>query len=128
MLPDSLQRTPLPANIGASRLVADEHQWVSVASALKSAGEGLLSLWGADDRDRDGRFRVYAAYLLLDQVIVVEHALAATETTYPSLEAWFPVAGRLQRAVRDLLGLRADSGDERRWLRHGGWPEAVFLL
>jgi Ni,Fe-hydrogenase III large subunit/Ni,Fe-hydrogenase III component G len=128
MLPDSLERTPLPANVAASRLVADEHQWVSVAGTLKSAGAGLLSLWGTDDRDRDGRFRMYAAYLLPDQVIVVEHALAATETTYPSLEASFPVAGRLQRAVRDLLGLRADSGDERRWLRHGGWPEAVFPL
>ena len=128
MLPDSLERTPLPANVAASRLVADEHLWVSVAGTLKSAGAGLLSLWGTDDRDRDGRFRVYAAYLLPDQVIVVEHALAAMETNYPSLQASFPVAGRLQRAVRDLLGLRVDSGDERRWLRHGGWPEAVFPL
>jgi Ni,Fe-hydrogenase III large subunit/Ni,Fe-hydrogenase III component G len=125
---DSLEGIPLPANIPASRVVVDQHQWLAAANALKSAHAGLLSLWGADDRDRDGRFRVYAAYLRPDQVIVVEHTLEALATTYPSLQSIFPVAGRLQRAVWDLLGLRADGGDKRRWLRHSGWPEALFPL
>src|SRR5271169_878858 len=128
MSPDSLKRTPLPANVAASHLVVDEDQWVSTATTFSSSGAALLSLWGADDRDRDSRFRVYAAYLLPDEVILVEHVLAATATSYPSLEAYSPVAGRLQRAVRDLLGLSANSTDERPWLRHGGWPEEVFPL
>ncbi len=109
-------------------MAVDGHHWLTVANVLKSAGAGLLSLWGADDRDRDVCFRVYAAYLLQDEVLVVEHAVRATAPTYPSLEPLFPVAGRLQRAVKDLLGLRAESGDERPWIRHGGWPEAVFPL
>jgi Ni,Fe-hydrogenase III large subunit/Ni,Fe-hydrogenase III component G len=128
MVPASLEETHLPANITATRVVVDKLQWLSAANALKSANAGLLSLWGADDRDRDGHFRVYAVYLGPHQLIVVEHALEAQKPTYPSLESLFPVAGRLQRAVWDLLGIRAQSGDERHWLRHSGWPEAVFPL
>lgn len=128
MLPDSLKGVPLPANLAVSRLVVDEHQWLSAANALSSADACLLSLWGADDRDRDGVFRVYAAYLRPKQVIVVEHALKPPATTYPSLEPLFPVAGRLQRAIRDLLGLCVEGGDQRHWLRHSGWPEEVFPL
>lgn len=130
MTDDSLKPEDLrlPANVVARRVAVDAAQWLAHAQHLHDQGAGLLTLWGTDDRDRDGAFRVFAALLLPDQVMVLEHALAGGNTVYPALGHLFPVADRLQRALYDLLGLRADAGDGRPWLRHGGWPENIFPL
>src|SRR5678815_932811 len=127
--PPPLKAMPLLANVRGRRLLAPEHgQWTGMAESMKAGGAQLLALWGTDDRDRDDRFRIYAAYLLRDEVVLVEHALPAGATSYLGLGTVFPVADRLQRSVFDLLGLRAEGGDERGWLRHGSWPEAFFPL
>lgn len=118
----------LPANVTAQHVVVNAAQWSQSALRLRDHGAGLLTLWGADDRDRDGRFRIFAAFLLPDQVVVLEHAPTGGAAGYPSLTRWFPVADRLQRALYDLLGMEADIGDTRPWLRHGGWPEHWFPL
>ena len=118
----------LPANVPARHVLVDAAQWMASAQRLHDQGSSLLALWGTDDRDRDGVFRIFAAFLLPDQVLVLEHALAGGALGYPALTRWFAVADRLQRAVYDLLGLEADSGDTRPWLRHGGWPENCFPL
>ena len=103
---------PLPANLRASRVRTDRRQWLQLAATLRESGARLLALWGADDRDSDGCFRIYAAYLLTEGVLLVEHAMETTEATadpvYPSLAAIFPVAQRMQRAVYDLLGIAAE--------------------
>lgn len=130
---------PLAANLSASRVCVDRRQWLQLATTLGESGARLLTLWGSDDRDRDARFRIYAAYLLPEGVMVVEHAIQATQATIPaylSLAAIFPAAQRMQRAVYDLLGIAAeeipgsepDTSDPRGWLRHGGWPETFFPL
>ena len=120
---------PLLTNVRGRRLLAPEReQWSGMAESMKAGGAGLLAQWGTDDRDRDGHFRIHAAYLLPAEVVLIEHPLPGGATTYPSLAPLFPVAGRLERAVADLLGLRAEGGDERGWLRHGGWPETFFPL
>lgn len=118
----------LPANVTAQHVVVDATQWTQSALRMRDQGAGLFALWGTDDRDRDGRFRILAAFLLTDQVVVLEHAPSGGALGYPSLTRWFPVADRLQRAVYDLLGMEADIGDTRPWLRHGGWPEQWFPL
>ncbi|HEY1417832.1 MAG TPA: NADH-quinone oxidoreductase subunit C, partial [Myxococcaceae bacterium] len=119
----------LPANVRARRLLAPEReQWSGMAESMKAGGAILLTMWGADDRDRDGRFRIHAAYLLPEELVVVEHALPAGTTSYPSLSALYHVAGRLQRGTADLLGLDPEDGDRRGWLRHGGWPATFFPL
>ncbi|TAL84822.1 MAG: Ni,Fe-hydrogenase III large subunit [Rhodanobacter sp.] len=118
----------LPSNVKATHRSVDAAQWLQCAQDMHNHRAMLLALWGTDDRDRDGRFRVFAAFLLSDQVVVLEHAPIGGETDYPSLTRWFPVADRLQRAVFDLLGMAADLGDTRPWLRHGGWPEHFFPL
>jgi Ni,Fe-hydrogenase III large subunit/Ni,Fe-hydrogenase III component G len=123
------QRTILSANIPSSRLCVDHKQWLQTAEVLRESGARLLTLWGADDRDRDGCFRIYAAYLLPANVMVVEHAIAdATVPAYPSIATLFPAALRMQRTVHDLLGISTDEADTRGWLRHGGWPDTVFPL
>jgi len=118
---------PLAANVPAHRLEVNADDWLSAAQALSEAGATLLTLWGTDDRDRDGRFRVRAAYLRPTELLVLEHPLEPGTHAYPSLSALFPVAGRLQRATSDLLGIRGDA-DGRGWLRHGGWPRSFFPL
>jgi len=127
----SLQSYPssaFPSNVRASGLSVDERGWLRAAAAIREGGGTLLALWGSDDRDRDRRFRVHAAYLLADELLVVEHALPEGEQSFPDLASLFPCAARLQRAVADLLGIRAHGGDARGWFRHGGWPEKVFPL
>ncbi len=124
-----LQSASLPANIPCQLARVDRQQWLQTAEALCQSNARMLALWGADDRDRDGSFRIYAAYLLPDSVLVVEHCMKDASTpSYPSLAVFFPAAPRMQRAVFDLLGISTDESDTRGWLRHGGWPETLFPL
>jgi Ni,Fe-hydrogenase III large subunit len=61
-------------------------------------------------------------------VRVLELTLAEAEP-YPEIAGLFPAAGRMQRALRDLLGLEAEGArDTRPWLRHGAWREEEFPL
>src|SRR6516164_4358948 len=125
----ALKGMSLHANVRARRLLASEpEQWSGMAASMEAGGAVLISLWGADERERDGRFRILAAYLLPEELVVVEHALAEGVVRYPDLSGLYPIAGRLQRATADLLGIHADGGDPRGWLRHGGWPETFFPL
>ncbi|MGC9197836.1 MAG: NADH-quinone oxidoreductase subunit C [Acidobacteriaceae bacterium] len=131
MATDFLEFQPatLPANLRSQRFRVDRAQWLETAEALKRSGARLLTLWGADDRDRDGGFRIYAAYLLPEMVMIVEHLMEdAVLPRYPSLAGLYPAALRMQRGVTDLLGIGTDEADSRGWLRHGGWPETLFPL
>ena len=101
-----------------------------MAEELRDAGGQFLTLWGVDDRDLDGQFRIYAVYLLpAGSVAVLEHEMEGqTHPTYPSLADLFPSASRMERATYDLLGIASTATDKRGWLRHNSWPEAVFPL
>lgn len=123
------RRAGVFANMPCSRMQVDRQQWLRTAEQLRESGGRLLTLWGTDDRDRTGDFRIDATFLLSDSLLVVEHRMAdATAPWYPSLAGLFPAALRMQRAVYDLLGISTDERDERIWLRHGGWPQTVFPL
>jgi Ni,Fe-hydrogenase III large subunit/Ni,Fe-hydrogenase III component G len=131
MRPDEITQTDfntLTANLQASQLRVDRDQWSSAAQELRRTGAELLTLWGADDRDRNGCFHVYAAYLSVDGVVVVKHPVDPGSLAYPDIGNLFPAARRMQRATYDLLGIAADATDQRGWLRHDGWPETVFPL
>ena len=124
-----LQAVNLPANMPSRRVRVDQVQWLQTAKAFRESNARFLTLWGADDRDRDGGFRIYAAYLLPDTVMVVEHFIEDSfSPSYPSIAGLYPAALRMQRAVADLLGISTDEADTRGWLRHGGWPETLFPL
>lgn len=121
--------TRLPSNLPAMRCEAQGEDWLRLGQDLHTAGATLLTLWGADDRDCNGCFRVRAAWLTAEGVVLAEHRIADTEhPSYPTLAQLFPAAARMERAVFDLLGIRATGGDTRGWLRHSGWPEDVFPL
>jgi len=120
----------LPSNLACVSASLGAVDWRQTAEAYCKSGGRLLSLWGADNRDLDGRFRIYAVYLLpAGSVAVLEHEMEGqTHPTYPSLADLFPSASRMERATYDLLGIASTGADKRGWLRHGGWPEAVFPL
>src|SRR5258708_3475309 len=120
----------IPSNLTCGSVNAGAVRWRSIAQEVCAVGGRFLTLWGADDRDRDGRFRVYALYLLPERkVAVVGHEMASgTHPIYPSLADLFPFALRMERAAHDLLGIASTEPDKRGWLRHGGWPETVFPL
>ncbi len=119
----------LPSNLSCSHIKVGAIEWRRAAEELNASGGRFLTLWGADDRDRDGCSRVYAAFLIKEGVLVLEHRMEdVANPTYPSLAAVFPSALRMERAVHDLLGIASTEPDKRCWLRHGGWPEMVYPL
>jgi len=103
-------------------------QWVEAARSAREAGGRLLSLWGTDDRDRDGSLAVLAAFAGRGGVAVVKLPLRPEEA-YPDISGIFVAAVRMQRAVQDLLGIEAAGArDTRPWLRHGAWRSDEFPL
>jgi Ni,Fe-hydrogenase III large subunit len=61
-------------------------------------------------------------------VLLISFPIADGTGQYPGVEDVFPSAGRMQRAVFDLCGLRSTDQDTRPWLRHAAWPEDAFPL
>ena len=119
----------LPSNLPCRHRKAGAIEWRQIAQMVRTAGGRLLTLWSADDRDRDGCYRVYVAYLQADGIAVVEHEMQpGANPSYPSLCEFFPCALRMERAIFDLLGVKSMEPDHRGWLRHGGWPEDRFPL
>jgi Ni,Fe-hydrogenase III large subunit/Ni,Fe-hydrogenase III component G len=119
---------PIPGAFPTRRLTVPVEQWRHTAESLHAADGRLLALWGADERDRSVDFAVYAAVLKPSRLLVLELRVPAHAPSYPSLAPVFPAAGRMERAVYDLLGIRAEGGDSRPWLRHAAWPQERFPL
>ena len=134
----SLDFHPLPGAVPVALARVDSAEWYEAGRVVHDSGRKLVALWGADNRDLDGTFRMFAAYAVDSGLAVVclsiAPSLPAEIPSYPELSGMFPVAVRMQRAVYDLLGIQAgdisesDSGDRRPWLRHGAWPEGTFPL
>lgn len=117
------------SNLPCGRRRVGAVEWRETARSVRSAGGRLFALWGTDDRDRDSRYRIFAAYLQSGGLAVVEHEMdGGAKPTYPSLREYFPSALRMERAIFDLVGIKSMEPDHRGWLRHGGWPENTFPL
>ena len=81
----------------------------------------LLSLWAEPAS-------VHAAFLDEAEGGLVLASCPASEGAYPALSPVRPGAVRLERAIRDLWGLRAEGAlDLRPWLDHGRWPVTAPL-
>jgi Ni,Fe-hydrogenase III large subunit len=87
-------------------------------------------MWGTEAAT--GAFVASAAYAMEDGLLWVQLPVTGgnnEEDGYPDLSTIFPCASRMQRAVYDLLGLRAiGAKDTRPWLNHGNWPADYFPL
>ena len=125
----------LAGSPAAMRLVVTAAEWPQITAELAAAGGQLLAMWatpvaaGSGTADSvSGRAPgmpalVRAALLLRTRVLVLELAVPQQAQHYPGLQAIFPAAARMQRAIFDLSGVRADDADQRPWLRHSAWPE-----
>lgn len=118
----------IPGAFPARRLTVAADQWLHTAEVLRRAEGRLLALWGSDERDRSADFAVYAAVLKPSRLLLLELRVPALTPSFPSLTPVFPAAGRMERAVSDLLGLSLQGGDTRPWLRHAAWPPERFPL
>ncbi|AIO70652.1 NADH-quinone oxidoreductase subunit C [Burkholderia oklahomensis] len=108
----------------------DADAWTRAAETIREAGGRLVTLWGGEPVA--GRFEMCAAYELDDGLLWLRLPVepAADEAgDYPDLSTLFASATRMQRAVHDLVGLRArGAGDTRPWLDHGAWPRDYHPL
>ena len=120
-LHSTFERLAGPMPIFRARLA--RKSWKAAASLVKSLGGRLVSLWATDRRPIDGQMAVHAAYSTADGLAWVTLPLTDLLRVYPGIDDVFPEAGRMQRAVADLLGiLPEEHHDERSWLRHDAWP------
>src|SRR5579883_2004228 len=93
-----------------------------------TTARGSQSSPDASSRETD----VYAAFLTDRGVLVIElpvrsaHVPAAERFDYPGIEALFPCASRMQRAILDVSRVRSSDPDRRPWLRHP--PEGPELV
>ncbi|HJW24196.1 MAG TPA: NADH-quinone oxidoreductase subunit C [Rhodocyclaceae bacterium] len=120
----------LPAPLPLWRGTVDRDGWLAAARSAAQNGGRLVSLWGSE---RDSGLVVSAAYGLSDGLAWLDLPLPASGMgnggDYPDLAGIFPWASRMQRAVADLLGLKAEGADDHRpWLNHGAWPPHFFPL
>lgn len=118
----------LDGAVAAQQARVDMLQWRAVCVRVAQQGGRLVALWGMDATPTSGRgFVVRAALALGNDLTIVTLFLPGTE--YPDLSDVFPAASRLQRAMHDLLGLKASgAADQRKWLRHTAWPDTAFPL
>jgi Ni,Fe-hydrogenase III large subunit/Ni,Fe-hydrogenase III component G len=106
----------------------DAEELKDCAAAVHLAGGRLAALWGSDCRDIGEGFRLDVVFGLNEGHAWLRLDLPADHPVYPDLAGIFSAANRMQRATRDLVGIAHEGGDQRPWLRHGGWPEDWFPL
>jgi Ni,Fe-hydrogenase III large subunit/Ni,Fe-hydrogenase III component G len=117
----------------AERLPGALPAWHATTQDLRSVAEKahaqkarLVALWASDERVR---FSLHVAFGLRAGLLWLTLPLEREHPRYPGIADLFPVAGRMQRAAYDLLGVHAQGGaDHRKWLRHAAWPGGVFPL
>lgn len=104
-----------------------------VDQAVRSAR--LAAMWAADDRDRDGHFTLYTVLAHSAGLVWLATPVPGDDPTFTDIADIFLPARRMQRAVRDLVGLSpvaaADApgeADIRPWLRHSAWREDAYPL
>lgn len=122
-----IELKPLPGAMPVWHGRADARQWRAVCQQVRDQGGRLVALWASDGSDRGEGFAVHAALAVQPGLIVAMLPLAGER--FPDVSDIFPSANRMQRAVGDLFGVRAEgAADQRNWLRHAAWPEGVFPL
>ena len=122
-----LELTRLPGAMPVWHGRVDALQWRTACQQVRDKGGRLTALWGADNSDRGEGYAVHAALTVRAGLLVITLPLAGE--SFPDISDIFPAANRMQRAIRDLFGVRADgAADRRKWLRHGAWPDTVFPL
>jgi Ni,Fe-hydrogenase III large subunit len=97
------------------RVVVGREVWEEATSRLEDGQFTLLGLWGAN-----GFVHMAIVGPRHDEPVVL--SLACEQNRFPSVGRLHAPAIRLERAVRDLVGLEPEGlVDTRPWLDHGTW-------
>jgi Ni,Fe-hydrogenase III large subunit len=97
------------------RVVVDADGWDSAAFLAADGRCTLFGLWGEKDA-------VHMALAVQDPLEIAVVSLPCPDGTFPSVGRHHPPAIRLERAIQDLFGLKAQGAiDARPWLDHGRW-------
>ena len=120
-----LELQPLHAAAPAWRSPVDPAAWRRAFEAAAGAGARLGALWASDERDRGKGLAVHALIVAFEGLVCLDLELAGDE--YPDVSDLFPAAARMQRTIRDLLGV-GSGADARGWVRHGAWRADAFPL
>ena len=126
--PLGLSAAPLPAGVPAQRAQVSSGQLLTASRLAWENGGRLVALWGSDERDRQRGFLLRVVVEDHDGLTLLEHTLPDADARYPDLTPIFPAANRMQRATFDLLGIAAESDDQRPWLWLASWPIDQFPL
>ena len=120
----SLMTTPFP--LWRGKVTASE--WESTALAIAENHGRLVTFWAS--QKRNGQFVVSAVYDIDNgELLWLDLPVTKKSGKYPDISTLFPAAIRMQRAIKDLLGIDADGAtDKRPWLSHGAWPQNYFPL
>ena len=103
--------------------IVDVAQFRSLCEQVKHDGGKLVALWGSDESASGAGYALHVALVTAAGMLCLTLPVSAERPAYPDISDLFPGAGRMQRAVVDLLGLHATGADDqRKWLRHGSWP------
>jgi Ni,Fe-hydrogenase III large subunit len=111
----------MPGAPGLRRVELDVARWRDFALDSAASGGRLLALWGTPAP------AVHMIILLPDGAVVAS-ARANPTGEFPGIEDVYPAASRMQRAMRDLLGLATTDADDRPWLRHAAWAPDAWPL
>ena len=122
----NLNFTTIAGAVPAWRAQVNAIEWIATCEKLRQEGGRLVALWGSESAEA---LAVHAALATARGIALLTMPLPASSPVYPGIEAIFPAANRMQRAARDLIGIEAQGGDDRRpWLRHGAWSANAYPL
>jgi hypothetical protein len=91
-------------------------------------GARITAIWGSDRRLQGQGYRLHCVFGVESGHAWLSLDLPAEAPSYPDLADLFSAANRMQRTTRDMVGIATVGGDQRPWLRHGGWPEGWYPL
>ncbi len=118
---------PVPGAVAAWQAEVDDAVWRRLCEQVRERRGRLLALWASDRRPGGSGFAMHAALVIRSGLVCL--TLPVQNDAFTSIADIFPVANRMQRAVADLMGLKAvGQRDTRPWLRHGAWPADRFPL
>jgi Ni,Fe-hydrogenase III large subunit len=116
-------RDPLPGL--RADLILEPSDWGKAARIAVESGLRWSGLWGDH---RQPEIAVMALFFGADGHLLLRTEVAEKAPELPSQAPFFVAAERPERHLRDMLGVRFNAPDARRWTRHQAWSEGDFPL
>lgn len=111
----------------ARLLTLDPEDWRRSMSFAEAMGCRFAGIWG--DPTGEDETTLYACLAFQGDYLILTTQVSQRQPSLPSLTPVYQGADRLERHLRDLLGITfQEHPDERRWTRHHAWTAEDFPL